>query len=390
MMQQIPSQAERHWNKTSTSLHLFILSVSLSIGCHQDSWTRIKSTTQTKNMAAEAYAQSQLQRADGVCLAKVVRIVEKNEMPSDGDHFQEVWIEPIHSSGRIPDWIRVIIQHGGNMPLESIQELSESMKTRLINEQSLQPNQRHWFLFSDDYDSSKYPYRVAGWWPHRSDTVPRAIIDAIEDDQLREARIWDPTLDLLAIWQSQLPTSSISIRSANSDNQTMVPLQLSVQGEIQEVHFYHQPFSYEMRWPESADMHVIHIETRRTFSASNDYNLPPTTYRVNLAFDPTNGKRIAEWIAADQEIWLMKAFRQFNPENGKLTQEIRFELLEQGGLEAGADTDHWYRKTLTVYDDAGDTSVRTYRHEYIKTGAEPVYSSTHWLPVDQDIGTTPP
>ncbi len=376
---------DQHPKRIQILQALVLLSITLIIGCNQDSWTHIKSMTKTKGEAIEARAIHQLLRADGVCLARVVKVVEKNEMPSDGDHFQEVWIEPIHSSGKIPSWIYVVIQHGGNMPLESIQEVTEAMKTRLISGDTLRPNQRHWFLFSDDYDSAKYPYRVAGWWPHQNQTVPRAIVDAVEDDQLQAPRVWDPKLDLIATWQSNTAHQKISVRSADPKHGSTKPVETVVQGVIKNVSFYHHPFSYEMLWPTRGDMHVLHIETLQSLESDNDYDLPASSYRVNLAIDPLDGSRIAEWIAADQEIWFMKAFRQFDPENGQLLLDIRYDLLDHGGVNAGSNTEQWYRKTSTSYDEEGATSVETFRHEYIKTGKEPIYSSTNWIPVNENI-----
>ncbi|MGC6441519.1 MAG: hypothetical protein ACON4H_02565 [Rubripirellula sp.] len=364
---------------------LLLITITLTTGCNQDSWTRIKSMTKTKEAVVEAHAIHQLLRADGVCLARIDKVIEKNEMPSDGDHFQEVWIEPIHSSGKIPSSIRVIIRHGGNMPLESVQELTEAMKTHLISKDTLRPNERHWFLFSDDFDSTKYPYRVAGWWPHQNQTVPRAIVDAVEDAQLQAPREWDPKLDLIATWQSNTAHQKVSVRAADPKNESTKQVEILVPGTIKNVSFYHHPFSYEMLWPATGEMHVLHIETLQSLESDNDYDLPASSYRVNLAIDPLNGNRIAEWIAADQEIWFMKAFRQFNPESGEVILDLRYELLDHGGVAAGSNTEHWYRKTSTSYEEDGSTSVKTYRHEYIKTGMEPIYSSTNWIPVDESL-----
>ena len=86
--------------------------------------------------------------------------------------------------------------------------------------------------------------------------------------------------------------------------------------------------------------------------------LPASSYRVNLAIDPLDGSRIAEWITADQEIWFMKAFRQFDPENGQLLLDIRYDLLDHGGVNAGSNTEQWYRKTSTSYDG------RTEQHRF--------------------------
>lgn len=357
---------------------LCLVTALLQSGCFRNSWDRAKHASRDRGSVVESRARELLSRADGACFARVVSVIEKNEMPSDGDHFQEVWIDPIRSTGNVPQFIRVVIQHGGNMPVEAWQELEETKNRRLIRPGSLQPNSNHWFIFSDAFDSSLYPYRVAGWWPDRDDSVPKSVVKVIDEDHFVEPRKWDKTLDLVATWSNQSDLCRLVLRSVKSDD-TLA--QIDVAGSVEKVQYFHHPFSYEMDWPEDGELHLIHVETRCTLEAQNPFELPPKKYRIHYAFDAQSGDKIAEWVAVDQEIWLMVLFRQYEPSSGKLIQSISFDLLSEGGRSAGSDNEHWYRKTVTRFENEQQTKVAHFRHEFIKTGEEPVYSSTGWLPV---------
>ena len=122
------------------------------------------------------------------------------------------------------------------------------------------------------------------------------------------------------------------------------------------------------------------METRCTLEAQNPFELPPKKYRIHYAFDAQSGDKIAEWVAVDRNL-ADGSVPVYEPSSGKLIQSISFDLLSEGGRSAGSDNEHWYRKTVTRFENAQQTKVAHFRHEFIKTGEEPVYSSTGWLPV---------
>ena len=85
----------------------------------------------------------------------------------------------------------------------------------------------------------------------------------------------------------------------------------------------------------------------------------------------------------------MHAFRQYDRETGEPTITMAFDLLESGGLEAGGDSENWYRRTVRRLEGGQLQSEERFRHETIKTGTEPVYSSSGWLPVGPVEGVPP-
>ena len=75
----------------------------------------------------------------------------------------------------------------------------------------------------------------------------------------------------------------------------------------------------------------------------------------------------------------MHAFRQYGLDTGELQVEMRFDLLPTGGKQVGGDSDAWYRRSVRRYESGVINSTQVYRHPYIKTGKERVYSSSGWL-----------
>ena len=66
---------------------LCLVTALLQSGCFRNSWERAKHAAKDRGSVVESRARDLLSRADGACFARVVSLVEKNEMPSDGDHF---------------------------------------------------------------------------------------------------------------------------------------------------------------------------------------------------------------------------------------------------------------------------------------------------------------
>jgi len=361
----------------------------LQLGCGTTNWDEIVSATELKAIAVESSANRVLSRADGVCLARVIQVVEKNEMPSDGDHFEQVSITPIYYSGKIPDWIRVVIQHGGNMPYESIVELEKEKVNQLIQPRTLIAGELHWFVFSDAYDSSRYPYRVAGWWRYSENDVPKTIIEAIDNDRLRLNRKYDEGLDLMAVWNPTIDQSTVTLHHLMRAEKEDKATKIIVPGHLDDVAFVNHSFSDEMQLPDDYTGHILHLVTHCYLGTENPFGLPPGRYRINHAYEIESAQKHATWVAANQENFLMLAFKQYNPITGLPLLSMKFDLLEHGGLEAGSDTEHWYRKIVTNYQPNGNQSKSQFRHQYIKTGQEPIDSSNHWLPI-QSLDATPP
>lgn len=131
----------------------------------------------------DASAEPLLRTAKGACLAKIVRFEEQDERPSDGDHWRKAWLEIDQASGEVPEYLYLVVEPGGLPPPEYQQQREKDHQSLLLRHNSLEVGERHWFVFADQYDSSKYPYQVAGWWRYADGDVPSDVIEAIDNDR---------------------------------------------------------------------------------------------------------------------------------------------------------------------------------------------------------------
>jgi len=70
-------------------------------------------------------------------------------------------------------------------------------------------------------------------------------------------------------------------------------------------------------------------------------------------------------------------------QTGEPTIVMDFDLLVTGGIAAGGETENRYRRIVKKFEGEQLVSEDVFRHESIKTGHEPVYSGSGWLPVTE-------
>jgi len=156
-------------NHCSVFCCLFLL---ILIGCGNSQKTHPSSPVSAENL---------LLPASGACLAKISKLEEFDERPSDGDHYVKAWLDPIEVSGEVPDFLYLVIDYGGMRPAEVLDELEQ--REMVLRHDSLQSGERHWFVFSEYYDSSKFPIGVAGWWKYDDGNVPHDVVEAVASDR---------------------------------------------------------------------------------------------------------------------------------------------------------------------------------------------------------------
>ncbi|MBT5018704.1 MAG: hypothetical protein HON04_08150, partial [Planctomicrobium sp.] len=161
-------------------------------------------------------AEEILLRASGACLAKISKLEELDERPSDGDHHVKAWLEPIEESGFVPEFLYLVVEYGGLRPVEDMEELAQ--REMILRHDSLKVGEQHWFVFSDDFDSSKYPSKVAGWWRHEDGTVPQDVIAAIENDRFKSMPHWDETMNIVFSAAQNDGNIDVLIREADSES----------------------------------------------------------------------------------------------------------------------------------------------------------------------------
>ncbi len=328
-------------------------------------------------------AEPILLRASGACLAKITKLEEFDERPSDGDHYVKAWLGVQESTGYVPEFLYLVIDYGGNMPVEAYQELQARESSMVLRHDSLQVGELHWFVFSEDYDSSKYPYQVAGWWRDRDGDVPADVIEAVQNDRFANHQTYDKQLNLVSTWTQNGDEIHIQVRQPDSLDDDAILFKKTLNGTMESLRLSPSAIGYEMEWPPGIDSQFVEVTTIEELTTDNQFDLPAGKYRVRHAYELDSGKNAAIWVAKNQEIWLMQAFHQYDLKTGQPQIVMDFDLLSSGGIAAGSDTEAWYRRIVKKFEDGEQVSTEVFRHEYIKRGTEPIYSSTGWVPVSE-------
>ncbi len=373
--------AQHHWN---TFFVVVVVACIIScVGCQKGQDTDRLSSGLPDHPASDASAEATLLHASSACLAKISKLEEFDERPSDGDHWVKVWLDVQESSGTVPEFLYLVREYGGLAPAEVVQEWRQ--RSLVLRHDSLNVGEQHWFIFSEDYDSATYPPKVAAWWRHSDGSVPRGVVEAIRHDRFKTHPVWDKTLNVVYEAKQENKEIQIRVREADTLEEQGVLFNVKVPGKLTSLRLNPSPGAYEIVWPKNGAMDVVSVSTVAQLPAENPFDLPPASYRINYAFELKTGRKLAVWVLTDQEIWpMMHAFQQYDRETGETITDMQFELLETGGIEAGSDSENWYQKTIRTYESGQLVTHRVYRHEYIKTGIEPVDSSSHWIPVGEE------
>lgn len=328
-------------------------------------------------------AEPILLHASAGCLARIVRLVEVDDRPADGDYRVEAWLQPQLASGDIPEVIRLQISPGYVADPEAEQRRIDGLK---LGHDSLKQGELHWFIFSADYDSSSFPYQIAAWYPWKDGTVPLGVIDAIRQNRFADHPLWDKESNTVLSYRQHSDRYEISIRKGDDLSPEGILFHKERSGKLQHASISHWPIAYEMDWPAENDATFVYVQSRAALDNQNEFSLPADFYRINLCYEMESGSLVAIWIAADREAWILHAFRQYSPFDGSVEADMRFEFMQQGGIAAGGETEQWYRRTVRRFTDSDDVSPspEIYRHGIITTGEEHVFSGSGWIRVDKD------
>jgi hypothetical protein len=93
----------------------------------------------------------------------------------------------------------------------------------------------------------------------------------------------------------------------------------------------------------------LHAESAQSLPAENEYDLPAGKYYVKHAFEAHTGRKAATWVCVFQEGNVERVFRRYDKQ-GRLRREERSDFLREGGLAAGSDQEAWLRKIVRTFD----------------------------------------
>ncbi len=114
-----------------------------------------------------------LNSANGVALVEITDVSEKDGRPYDANYTVTVRFKALKQRGNIPDSLTMVKAYGGRRrgfpPLPTVLK-HDSMKT----------GEKHWLVFSDQYDAKKFPAGIAAWWPADAKDLPAAVKNFVE------------------------------------------------------------------------------------------------------------------------------------------------------------------------------------------------------------------
>ena len=343
-----------------------------SLGC------QIHSESEEERRAVE----QTLLRASGVCQARVAQVEEFNEIPSDGDHWFKVTLKPLRSSGTTLPFLYVVKERGGHLPPEAMATSREG--PTVLKHDSLRAGEKHWFIFSNDDDTTKYPPQVAGWWPEKRGRIPGALKEAVRQDRFQHAPQWDSKLNLVYEVQADAGQSSfeVKVREADSLEPKDVLMTAQLVGQCQKIQLSHWNNWPEFETPDDEDFDFLIVDFEGELSRSPSFPHETGTYPQRMLWDPLSGHRLAHWVYLPNSPTLLLNFKQFSP-SGDLRIEAIFDFVTR---EAGPENEDQpeYRKIVNRYERDKVTSSVEFRHLYIHTEQDTSNSSYYWEPVPKN------
>lgn len=282
--------------------------------------------------------------ASGLALVEVVEVDEYDIRGADGDKGIRFKLKRISGSGQFREEVRVVTDFGGLRGPNSKPKPSVPLKP-----DSLKKGERYWIAFGSKHDYEKHNQGVVGFWPETG-KMTEVLEAAVKADVFRWSPQYIPELKLSyghiiekdnwrirgeregkVLWEKTLPGKPL--------NSYTFGLFLSTGG------------TFEVAMPKCG--YILFTESDARLEKDNEFGLPEGPFYVNNGLDPETGKRHGTWIRVAQGPSAEVMNRAYNPDTGKPSRDVRYELIKNGGKEVGKKTEEWGRKTERTYDSSG-------------------------------------
>jgi len=321
--------------------------------------------------------------AAGVCLAEIADSQEIDKRPSDGNLFVRAKLRVIRGTGAIPEHIVIIKEYGGLGPPGPAPKPYGPLRP-----DSLTKGHRYWFAFCSKYEvirsGTPYPQGVIRYWPTEQADVAETLEEAVRTDHYAWRPQYDPITGLTHGYREEPEEGRWQIRVSRDDD---VLWEKTLAGGKAD-RYSSLGFMHQKDWPSylrysQSDTFLL-AETATTLEEDNDYDLPAAEYYVLNIFDAITGKLAAVRVSYCQEGMVERVFRVLDLETGGLIREHRFDFLDEGGIEAGGDTEDWLRKTERTFDPktGEETSLNVFRFGTVPFGAHG--QKSEWIKLPED------
>lgn len=296
-------------------------------------------------------------RAAGVARVEVTDIQEVDSRPGDGPLYLDVRFRILRSSGATRDRVHIVKAHGGHRGANS----PEFKPYGPVKLDTFKKGHRYGVAFSSQYDWTRCPQGVVNAWPGRD--VPDVLDEAIRRDHYAHRPQYDPGSGLT---HGYLTGKDKHGWRARMERDGTLLWEVSLPGEKFEGERLEGDWGllHRRQWSsglghadENRSGRFLLAETAADLEKANRYALPAGKHRLTYALDADSGKTAAVWVSRPDvgATSSPSVVRYFDLKTGGLRREERYDLLETGGLAAGAKQERWLRKLVRTYAPGADT-----------------------------------
>jgi hypothetical protein len=317
--------------------------------------------------------------ATGICLAEIIERKQVDLRAGDGPLYVEFKLKILRSSGSVHEQLDVVLYHQGGHGPPSMHPRKKTIVT-FPSEETL-VGKRFWLAFSSKYDFGipTNPRNLIGAWPEEDTVVAEVFAEAIRADRFQWQPQYDSETGLVFEHTSQSENGTWKLR-VQRDNKVL--WEKTVPG-LKTANYFELGYygSYE-GFPSSQPSieKILIAPSLVKLETDNEFKIEAGDYHINTGFDPVQGHRLAVWIyqSLGGDRFSEVVFFDYDPENGNLISEDRFELQNSGGKRMGASNENWRRKTSRKFDrtNGNVTSQRVFRfeesHAHTPSGYVPV------------------
>lgn len=130
---------------------------------------------ENKNKESEEKIAELLKKSQGAALVEIIDVAEKDGRPYDANYTVTIRFKKLKSRGEVPDSITMIKAYGGRRagPPPAL--------PTVLRPDMLKKGDKHWFIFSKEYNRKKYPPMILRWWPENSKSIPDVLKKSVKD-----------------------------------------------------------------------------------------------------------------------------------------------------------------------------------------------------------------
>lgn len=285
--------------------------------------------------------------ASALCLCEVTGVREIDFRPGDGPLVVEVDLDPKQKSGDIPKSLQIVKSPGGT-PIELLGGQKEPSAPSIIQYDSLQRGKQYWLAFASKQDLKNHPQELVNWWPEStSSEISSTLREAVAKDFYGWKPQFEPDTGLTYGFRVSDDAKSWNVIVKKSGTELWTK---RIDGEKSGIftswHLFSKKSFPDLKNadPDAGDYFLI-AQTTTVLSHDNEFDVPEGKYFLRYGFVASSGKLAAAWILKPQSGEAMVKARLFDISSGRPKSDAIYDSMQTGGRALGLDQDSWLRRT---------------------------------------------